>query len=231
MSRNLNIEAGSGMAICIPVPAPDPKLYGSGAVDDVLVYLSRQRYDSFTPAEITDHVDYAESTVRRAIEVLEANDLVEVERQGNRMPVRINRERLSVPDDPFLRIPQPGFRQPVRAATERLEAELDGVVGIVLYGSVARGEADRRSDVDLWVAVRADRAENQRRASRVEDQLESRRFDGERYDFHVTVESVESIPAFTRDVSDILRDGIVVSRTADFETLRTLLAEADDNEQ
>jgi predicted nucleotidyltransferase len=74
-----------------------------------------------------------------------------------------------------LRIPPTEFHRPVRTATERLAEKLDGVVGVVLYGSVARGEADRRSDIDLWVAVRADRPSNQRAASRVESELESRR--------------------------------------------------------
>ena len=225
MSRNTGGRSETGISIRVPIPAGDPKLYGRGAVDDVLLYLSRQRYDAFTPVEIADRVDHAESTVRRAVDVLEGNDLVVVEREGNRTPVRINRARLSVPDDPVLRIPQSEFHQPVDTATERLEEKLEGVLGIVLYGSVARGEADRLSDIDLWVAVRADRPSNQRAASRVESELQSQRFDGDRYDFHITVESIESIPAFTDDITEILRTGIVLSRTDEFETLRTLLVE------
>ena len=228
MSRNSEQTGDRGISIRVPIPAGDPKLYGRGAVDDVLLHLSRQRYDAYTPSEITDHLDHAESTIRRAIDVLEGNDLVVVEREGNRTPVRINRDRLSVPDDPYLRVPQTEFQRPVRTATERLAEGLDGVLGIVLYGSVARGEADRRSDVDLWVAVREERPANQRRASRVEDELESRRFDGERYGFHVVVESVESVPAFTDDVGEILTAGIVVHRTEEFETLRRLLTGGDD---
>lgn len=73
--------------------------------------------------------------------------------------------------------------------------------------------------------VRSDRPSNQRAASRVESELESRRFDDERYDFHVAVESVDSMPAFTDDGSEILRTGIVVTRTDEFETLRTVLVE------
>jgi predicted nucleotidyltransferase len=225
MSRNAGDGLETGISIRVPIPAGDSRLYGRGAVDDVLLYLSRQRYDAFTPIEIADRVDHPESTVRRAIDVLEGNDLVVVEREGNRTPVRINRSRLSVPDDPVLRIPQTEFHQPVNTATERLEEKLDRVVGIGLYGSVARGEADRRSDIDLWVAVRADRPSNQRAANRVESELESQRFDGDRYDFHIAVESVESVPAFTDDITEILRTGIVLSRTDEFETLRALLVE------
>jgi len=230
MSRRSEERSEAGISIRVPIPASEPKLYGRSAVDDVLLYLSRQRYDAFTPSELTECVDHAESTIRRAVDVLEANDLVIVEREGNRTPVRINRARLSVPDDPVMRIPQPEFHRPVRAATDRLTAELEEVVGVVLYGSVARGDADRRSDIDLWVAVRSDRPSNQRAASRIVDELESQRFDGDRYDFHVTVESVDSIPAFTDDVAEILRAGIAVSQTEEFETLRALLLEEASDE-
>jgi predicted nucleotidyltransferase len=48
---------------------------------------------------------------------------------------------------------------------------LESVVGIGLYGSVARGEADRRSDIDLWVFVAEDRLENQRTANHVRQDL------------------------------------------------------------
>jgi predicted nucleotidyltransferase len=70
--------------------------------------------------------------------------------------VRINRNRLHRPDDPIHSIPQISFRTPVRVARHYIEDELDDVLGIVLFGSVARGEADRQSDIDLWILVDGD---------------------------------------------------------------------------
>jgi predicted nucleotidyltransferase len=66
---------------------------------------------------------------------------------------------------------------PVREAVDELRTELESIVGIALYGSVARGGADRRSDIDLWVLVEEDRMVAQRAANEVRQELEAREFD------------------------------------------------------
>jgi len=223
-------DENQGISIRTPVPANDPDLYGYGAVDDVLLFLSRHRYDRFTPGELAEWIDFSEMTIRRAVDVLAKNDLVESKPEGNRKPVQINRSRLSVPDDPILRISQEEYHQPVRAAVDELTTELDDVLGIVLYGSVARGEADRRSDIDLWVVVRGERGAAQRAANRIKEGLEERQFDGDRYAFDIAVESLDSIPAFTDDVREIVLSGIHVYRTGDFEKLRDILTQIQTDE-
>lgn len=227
MPQNVRSDEDRGISIRVPIPASDSKLYGAGAIDDVLLFLSRHRYERFTAGEMAEWIDHSEMSIRRAVDTLANNDLVEYVPEGNRKPARINRSRLAVPDDPILRVPQEEYHEPIKAAVERLTSELDEVMGIVLYGSVARGEADRRSDIDLWVAVNTDRAAAQRTANRVKDELEDRRFEGERYAFHVAVESVDSIPAFTDDVREVVLAGIHVYRTEDFRKLRNLLAHGE----
>ncbi|WP_254864459.1 nucleotidyltransferase domain-containing protein [Halovivax gelatinilyticus] len=227
MRRNEKTNDNSGISIAVPIPAMDSKLYGKEATDDLLLFLATHRFDEFGQRELARQIDYSESAIRRAVAILEENDLVDTEYRGNQKSVRINRCRLSVPDDPILRIPQEEFQLPVETATERLKSELDSVVGIVLHGSIARGEADRRSDIDLWVVVQDDRAPNQRKANSVEKDLEGREFDGQRYDFHVTVESVEAVPSFAEDISHIVLTGITVYNTEHFETLRNLLAHGE----
>lgn len=224
MRQELTSNDDSGISICVPIPAKDPKLYGKEAFDDILLFLSRHRFDQFTQRELARQVEYSESTVRRAVDLLAANELVTYEYEGNQKLVGINRNRLSLPDDPILRIPQEEFQKPVAEAVEKIEAELDSVVGIVLYGSVARGEADRRSDVDLWVVVGDDRAPNQREANVIEKELEDREFEDQRYDFHIAVETVDSVPAFAEDVTRIIRSGIPVYTTENFQKLRNILA-------
>ncbi len=162
--------------------------------------------------------------------MLAENDLVEYKPEGNRKPVQINRTRLAVPDDPLLRVPQEEYHEPVKAAVDRLQSDLDEVLGIVLYGSVARGEADRRSDIDLWVAVDESRAAAQRAVNRIADELEERRFGGERYAFHIAVESVDSIPAFTDDIREIVVSGITVYETEAFQTLQNILTHQQTDE-
>lgn len=213
-----------GISISVPIPSRDPKLYSKEATDDVLQFLSTHRFEEFSQREVARRVDHSEAAVRRAVAVLEENELVVGAYRGNRKAISINRNRLSVPDDPILRIPQAEFQLPVETATEEIERELDDVVGIVLHGSVARGAADRRSDIDLWVAVRDDRARNQRTANSLRTELEDRAFDGQRYEFHITVESVDAVPAFTDDITHIIQSGIPTYKTEHFDKLKRILA-------
>ena len=170
----------------------------------MLVFLSRHPHETFTQREIADNVAYSETAVRRAIDQLADNGLIDRESEGDRNSVQINRERLEIPDDPIVRIPQSEFHQPVRAALERLRNRLTGVVGVVLHGSVARGEGDRRSDIDLWVLVDEDGAVNQRQATAVKRELEDRRFDGHRHEFHISVESAQAAHEFADSVEEIV---------------------------
>ncbi|WP_135665837.1 nucleotidyltransferase domain-containing protein [Halorhabdus rudnickae] len=157
--------------------------------------------------------------------VLSANDLVVESSEGNQRLVQINRQRLSIPDDPILHIPQSEYHQPVKTAVTELRENINDVVGIILYGSVARGEADRRSDIDLWVLTRSGRAESQREANAIARDLEDREFDGDRYAYDIDVEAVQAIPAYTEDIREIVVSGIPVYKTSDFETVENLLLE------
>jgi predicted nucleotidyltransferase len=169
--------------------------------------------------------------VRRAVNVLLNNELVVEKPEGNQRLVRINRERLSVPDDPILRIPQSEFQAPAKAAVDELTSRLDDVIGIVLYGSVVRGNTDRRSDIDLWVLTQGDRATNQRNANTIARELEEETFNGDRYVYDIDVETVQAIPTYTDDVREIVVSGIQLYRTDEFQLVEHLLLdEEDDNE-
>ncbi|MDG5820785.1 nucleotidyltransferase domain-containing protein [Natronococcus sp. A-GB7] len=190
----------------------------------------RHRDESFSMTNISEAVDYTRPTITKTVDVLSNNDLVVEERDGSRRMVQINRDRLTLPDDPYLEIPQSEFHAPVKAAMEALLNELDGVLAVVLYGSVARGEADRRSDIDLWVLVREDRMGNQRRANRVRQSLEEDAFDGERYAFEIDVEGLQAIPNYADELREILRDGIAIHRTNEFDTVRKMVLHGDADE-
>lgn len=230
MSRNLVNESSGETSIKIPIPAKEPNIYGRKVVDDILLFLSRNRFNRFSRSELAQKFDYSESTVLRAVDTLEKNGLVVSEFKGNTKLTSINRSRLSVPEDPLLRISQEEFQEPTKVATETLVQELDGVIGIILYGSVARGDADRQSDIDLWVAVKEERSSNQMKVNEIEKNLAEERFDGERYDFHIVVEALDTIPAFTEDIARIVMSGIPVYKTDEFQKLRNILAHGRYNE-
>lgn len=225
-----NIDSDGGSKIALDIPAQNTNLFASQSVHAVLSFLSRYHTDEFSITELADAVDYSQPSISKAVDVLAANDLVTERRDGNARLVRINRNRLSRPDDPFLQIPQSEFHTPVRTAVDELVDSLNDVTGIVLYGSVARGDADRRSDVDLWVLVAEDRMSKQRTANRIRQDLEDREFETRRYEYEIDVEAVSAVPNYTDELRDLLSDGLVVHDTETFRTVRKMVFHGDFDE-
>lgn len=216
MTEQMRAADGAGQAtVGLPIPAPDPDLFRHTATNDVLRLLLDTPYESFTIRELARLTDNAAQSVMRAVDVLEANDVVVVEREGTQRLVGINRRRVSTPDDPVVRIPQPAFHPPVRAAVDRLRDELTDVEGVLVFGSVARGRADRRSDIDLWVLA-GDRGQ-QHRANELANELGQERFDGDRYEFQILVETPASARSRADRLEDVFADAITL---VDSETLR-----------
>lgn len=222
-----NGNSSDSVRISVDIPLLDESLFTSGATDDILLFLSRHYDESFSMTEIAEIVGYSRPTITKTVDTLSKNNLVVEERAGTRRLVQINRERLARPDEPYLEIPQQEFYDPVQTAMEVLLEELDDVLAVVLYGSVARGEADRRSDIDLWVLVREDRMDNQRAANRVRQTLEEDTFDGNRYAFEIDVENLQAVPNYADELRNILDDGIAVYRTDEFDTVRKLVLHGD----
>lgn len=223
MQSNSNTSSTHGSQLLLDIPTKNTDLFRSQTVHDILSFLSRYHTEEFSISELADAVEYSTPSVSKAVDVLTANDLVVDQRDGNTRNVYINPDRLSRPDDPVLQIPQVEFQTPVRVAVKQLRDELDTVIGIVLYGSVARGEADRRSDIDLWVLVDEDRMANQRTANRVRQHLEDREFDTGRYAYEIDVEALPAVPNYVEELQEILSDGLVVHETEKFDTVQGMV--------
>lgn len=223
-TSNETDTTGSDRAtIEVPVPANDPDLYRYAVTDELLRFLIDRPFNEYTQRKLASLLDRPHRSVGQAVEVMAANELLAVTPKGNKNLVGINRERISTPSQPVLRIPQPEFHEPVRIAVRELTERLDDVLGVEVYGSVARGEADRRSDIDLWVLVRANRARNQTRAQEVATKLADQSFNGNRYGYHIVVESLESVPTYTEAIAEIVRSGITLFETGEFDEFRSLL--------
>lgn len=223
MKTDPNGTGKDGPKITLDIPVRDGRLFRSETIDEVLLFLSRHPDDAFSVTSLANAVDYSRPSVTKAVDVLSSTDLVVTERDGASRMVAINRDRLSLPDDPYFQIPQSEFHTPVKKAVETIVDELDGVIAVVLYGSVARGEADRRSDIDLWVLVAEDRMENQRRANRARQRLEDETFENGRYEYEIDVETVRAVPNYRSELREILSDGIAVYETDEFGTVRTMV--------
>lgn len=207
----------------VPVPANDPDLYRYEVTDELLRFLIDRPFNEYTQRKLASLLGRSHRSIGMAVAVMEANELLTVTAEGNKKLVRINRERVSRPSQPILRIPQPEFHEPVQTAVGELGEQLDDVLGIEIYGSVARGEADRQSDIDLWVLVRENRGRNQTRAQEVGKELEDRSFDGSRYGYHIVVESPDSVPTYTEEIAEIVRSGITLFDTEEFDKFRSLM--------
>jgi predicted nucleotidyltransferase len=218
---NQDEREGSGASVEIPVPTPEPALYRYGATDAILRILVDDPYAEFTARELSRATEYSIRSITQALDVLAANGLIRTRSEGNRKPVRIDRTRLSKPDDPILQILQTAFHEPVRIATDRLLDQLKDVRGTLVFGSVARGEADRQSDIDLFVLVAESQASNQRRAHEVAKHLGQQRFEGDRYRFEILVESVQSVRQYDERLRDVFAAGLTIYETDTFRTVRT----------
>ena len=221
---NDSSEIGSTEALVkVPVPAKNEDLYRHSVTNDLLSFLIDRPFEEYTLRKLASLVGTTHRTVSLAVDILEDNNLVVVTSEGNKKLVGINRDRIETPENDVLRIPQPEFQQPVQEAVDTLVDRLDDILGILVYGSVARGEADRQSDVDLWVLVREDRSRKQQRAAELAKDLAEIRIGGERYEFHIVVESPKSMPAYTDDIASIVTAGIPIYRTEEFEQFRSLM--------
>jgi len=227
MKRDTNSTSVDGIQISIDLPLQDDRLLSGDATADILLFLTRHHDESFSITDLADAIGYTRPTITKTVDTLSRNDLVIEEHDGPLRLVQINRDRLTIPDDPFLGIPQSEFHAPVQDATDQLRTKLDDVLAVVLYGSVARGEADRRSDIDIWVLVREDRASNQRQANHIRQSLEEETFGGDRYAFDIDVEALQGIPTYAEELQEIIHDGIAVYQTDEFDTVRSMILHGD----
>jgi len=215
-----------GIKTCINVtPDDETDVFRINAADDILRLLVDANDAEFTIPELVDAVGVTRSTVWRAVNLLDHLGVVRIRDTPQRKYVSIDPERLQK-DDPILAIEQPEFHDPIRTFVEEVRSALgetddvDTVVGIVLFGSVARGEADRQSDIDLFVVVDGDRTSARRCVTDVISELRECRFDGDRFDFDPYVESTESARRAGAKLRETFEEGITVYGTEQLQSIR-----------
>ncbi|MCG1008371.1 nucleotidyltransferase domain-containing protein [Halorubrum lacusprofundi] len=189
-------------------------------MQDVLDVLIDQPYATYSMSELANLTGASQGTISKAVKLLSELDVIETVQDGRTQQVRINRERLTKPD-PILSIPQAEFHQPVRVFLQRLQDELDELIGVILFGSVARGEADRASDIDLLVIVDEDRTAARRTVQSVVSDLEDQRFEGNRYTYQPLVESTDSVQRIGDQLRPQFDDGVTLVGSDQLSELRT----------
>ncbi|MFC6863088.1 nucleotidyltransferase domain-containing protein [Halomicroarcula sp. GCM10025817] len=188
-------------------------------MQDVLGLLIEEPYEEFTVTQLSEMIDANQATISKAVKLLKELGPIQTYREGRKQYVSINRDRLTKPD-PILSIPQSEFHKPIRAFVTRVESELGNLVGIILFGSVARGEADRASDIDILVIVDEEKTQARRLVQSVVSDLEETKFDGNRYSFEALVESTDSAARIGSRLQQQFSDGITLVGSDELSAIR-----------
>lgn len=189
-------------------------------MDDILELLYRNPHEEFGVRELRDVTGHGAQTVDTALDLFTRLGIIETRREGNRKLISIDRDRIQKPDDPILAIPQDSFRTPVKAFRDALQERQDNLAGVIVFGSVARGEADRTSDIDLFILVQNDLMAARRAVQDIRQEVSNREFDGERYEFQVMVESVTSAEQYGEKLQTIFSEGITLCETERLADIR-----------
>lgn len=209
------------MRVTLDLPLPDRPVFRYGAADEILKLAAAQPNRTFTNRECRRLTGYGGPSVGNALELLVDLELLVEEHRGAHTEYRLNGDRIVGTAEGIATIPQEEFHAPLQAFRERVLDAAPDVEGILVFGSVARGDADRRSDIDLFVCVAEDPPRETRRVvGEITATLEQQRFDGQRYSFDTHVESVTDVREYPERVTDILLKGIPIHSTASFDEVR-----------
>jgi len=205
--------------LALEYPFPDERVFRYQAMQDVLSRLIEEPYDEFTIGQLAEMVDGNQATVSKAVKLLKQLGTVQTRQEGRKQYVSIHRDRLTKPD-PVLSIPQSEFHKPIRAFVDRVQAEVDDLVGVLLFGSVARGTADRASDIDILVFVEDDKTKARRTVQSIVSTLQQTKFVGDRYNFEVLVESTESAKRIGDRLREQFDEGLILVRSEQLSDIR-----------
>lgn len=205
-------------------PFPEERIFRYQAMQDILHHLVNNPFEAFTQQKLASITGADVSSISRSVDLLDQLGVIAISDQ-HPARITIDEEHLQRPEPVFM-ISQSEFRQPVHAYLDELDTriqesdKIDDLVGIVLFGSVARGTADRRSDIDLFIIVDGELTYGRRLCTSLARDLEAESFDGHRYEFEVLVETPDTAVSHGRELKEIFDDGLVLDRSDQFQKLR-----------
>ena len=214
-----NEEPKAGSYVRLPVPVGEPEAFRYGATADILHILVDNPDREFTNRELYRVTENGLSSVNAAVDTLEALGVITVDRSGRANAVQMNPAALVKAEDPVTTIPQAAYQAPVRTILGRLKERIGNDIGVVLFGSVARGSADRTSDIDLFVVVEGNRMQAQREAHAIEQEIAEEEFDGDRYEAHIIVEPKTSAANHDR-IEAIFVEGLTLRESPALEAVK-----------
>jgi len=210
--------------VMLDFPFPGERVFRYQAMQDILHHLVTNPLQEFTQQELASITRADVSSISRSVNLLEELGVVTVTEDR---PARITIDTDHIQhSDPIFTIPQPEFRKPVQAYLDelgtRIEAttEITELVGVLLFGSVARGTADRRSDIDLLIIVDGDLTQARRVCTALAREIEDKSFDDNRYEFEVLVETPDTAVSHAEELTEIFDTGLVLAESDRLQELR-----------
>jgi predicted nucleotidyltransferase len=203
--------------ILLPIPLGDNRVFRNQSMEDILELLYRNPHSEFGVRQLREITENGAKTVDTAIKLFTQLGLIDTRIDGNQKLISINRNWVQKQDDPILEIPQEEFQDPAKAFLDRADQAEAEIVGVILFGSVARGEADRASDIDLQVIVSGELTEARRELHDIRQEVEGQEFDGERYELQLLVESTKSAESYEDRLREIFSQGIKLRETDELD--------------
>lgn len=210
--------------VLLDFPFPEERVFRYQAMQDILHHLVNNPLQEFTQTELATTTGADVSSISRSLDLLEQLGVVSV-KEGRPTKIQIEQNHLHRPD-PIFSIPQREFRKPVRTYLDELKSQVaasedvNELVGIVLFGSVARGTADRQSDIDLLAVIDGDLTYGRRLCTQVAREVETETFDGQRYEFEVLVETPDSAVSHGSELAEIFDEGLILEHTERLGNIR-----------
>lgn len=177
---------------------------------DILLFLGKNRYKQFTISEIARNLDIRPNNgnLRRALQALVSAGLLKEKKEGRGRFLKIKDDVILYPKDPYVQIPQDEFRDVVKNIMEKVKRDRR-VEKVILFGGVARGTADRMSDIDFLV-VSKDVMTSENKTSKIAHNCRTGKMFDQRYGISFRVIDVEELKKPRGFIKDALLEGIVL---------------------
>jgi predicted nucleotidyltransferase len=198
------------MYIKVPIQnAATEKIFRWSYARDLLMLLAKNPYDSFTVSEIISRLDIkSRDSLSKLLDAMKDAEIIESVRVGRKRFISINKEYIEIPKDPLFQIPQKEYRKVLKIILDKIIKNRD-VRKVILFGAMARGTADRMSDIDILV-VGKNISKLQNRLSKISYDAKSGRILPERFELNIKIITPLEFKTARGFVKDAQTEGILL---------------------
>jgi predicted nucleotidyltransferase len=201
---------GGKMYVKIPIQnAATEKIFRWNCARDLSMFLAKNPYNSYTVSEIINRLDIkSRDSLSKLLDAMKDAELIESVRVGRKRFISINSELIEMPKDSFSQIPQKEYRKIVKLIVSKIIKKKE-VKKVILFGAMARGSADRMSDIDILVVGK--------NVSKLQDKLGKISYDAksgkilpERFELNIRIITPLEFTKPRGFVKDALMEGILL---------------------